>query len=51
MNAATPKEAIDLLFALKRRGISAEIEDAQKAVDQLYARWAELEEKQSSGSF
>ena len=29
MNAATPKEAIDLLFALKRRGISAEIEDNQ----------------------
>jgi len=31
--------------------ISREIEAAQKAVDQLYARWAELEEKQSSGSF
>jgi len=31
--------------------ISTEIEAAQKAVDQLYARWAELEEKQSSGSF
>jgi ATP-binding cassette subfamily F protein uup len=29
--------------------ISEEIEDAQKAVDQLYQRWAELEEKQSGG--
>jgi hypothetical protein len=29
MSAATPKEALDLLFALNRRGISAQIEDDQ----------------------
>ena len=27
--------------------VSAELEEAQKAVDLLYARWAELEEKQN----
>ena len=33
--------------AVRLLAISAEIEEAQKIVDQLYARWAELEQKQS----
>ena len=33
--------------AVRLLDISAEIEEAQKIVDQLYARWAELEQKQS----
>jgi ATP-binding cassette subfamily F protein uup len=29
--------------------VSAEVDEAKKLVDQLYARWAELEEKQVGG--
>jgi ATP-binding cassette subfamily F protein uup len=30
--------------------VSAEVDEAQQLVDQLYARWAELEEKQAGGA-
>jgi len=37
---------VDMSNGVKLRSVSLELESAQKAIDALYARWMELEQKQ-----
>jgi len=39
-------DPVDMSNGVKLRSVSLELESAQKAIDALYARWMELEQKQ-----